>query len=62
MCEALLARQDRHDAVIRIHEHTDTSCGHEVARGRKQNDETGFYTIHNFYGELFKRSKKMFIS
>lgn len=62
MCEALLARQDRHDAVIHIHEETDTSCGHEVAESRKQNDETGFYTIPNFYGELIKSSENMFIS
>lgn len=62
MCEALLARQDRHDAVVHIHEHTDTSSGHEVAGSRKQSDETGFYTIHNFYGELFKSSKNVFIS
>lgn len=44
MCEAVLARQDRHDAVIHIHEHTGTSCGHEVAGSREQNDETGLYT------------------
>lgn len=61
MCEALLARQDRHDAVIHIHGHTDASCGHEVAGSRKQNDETGFYTIPNFYAELIKSTEKIYL-
>lgn len=45
MCEALLARQDRHDAVMHIHEHTDTSCGHEVAGSRMMKPGFTQFTI-----------------